>query len=51
MPLDYDYDMVLLPLIHQTNRDYRFCQPGGAHSLLLSWPEEGHPDLRRRPSH
>eukprot|EP00267_Zea_mays_P043203 XP_020395269.1 uncharacterized protein LOC109940245 [Zea mays] len=50
MSLGYDYDMVLLPPRHHTDDDYRFSQPGGARPLLLPWPEEGHPDLRRRPS-
>jgi hypothetical protein len=51
MSLGYDYDMVLLPPRHHTDNDYHFSQLGGARPRLLRWPEEGHPDLRRCPSH
>lgn len=50
MSVGFGYDMVLLPPRHHTNRDYRFSQPGGARPLLLSWLEEGHPDLHPRSS-
>jgi hypothetical protein len=45
MPIDFGYDMMLLPSRYPSDAVYRFPQPGGAQPHLLPWLEERRLDM------